>query len=134
MIPSYPRLVERGLGKEEWGEARDLFVARTRNVANVYVRHMDARVSTKSEEIPVSFFPLLERKEGRKEGNTLVLVKQIRMNKFPLHRVTASMFSSSLFSPSFLSPFLFGVAIRLDVELDLDGLVKRVDFISRKLR
>lgn len=67
MIPSYPRLVERGLGKEGGGEARDLFVARTRNVANVYVRHMDVRVSTKSEEIPVSFFPFAGE-EGRKEG------------------------------------------------------------------
>lgn len=51
--------------KREGGEARDLFVARTRNVANVYVRHMDVRVSTKSEEIPVSFFPFAGE-EGRK--------------------------------------------------------------------
>lgn len=57
-----------GLGKEGGREGRDLFVARIRNVANVYVGHMDVRVSTKSEEIPVSFSLAGEGRKGKERG------------------------------------------------------------------
>lgn len=127
MIPSYPRLGWRwDLEKREGGrEGRDLFVARTRNVANVYVGHMDVRVSTKSEEIPVSFSLAGEGRKGKERGETHTgpSVKQIRMNKFPLHRVTATLHSPLLFS--FFSSRFLSQEMRFDLMSgqDLDGLL-----------
>lgn len=111
---------------------------------------MDVRVSTKSEEIPVSFFPFAGE-EGRKEGkernrwNTLVLVKQIRMNKFPLHRVTAPPTTLSLclcvLFFSFLSIFFLAFPSRrcdltwCGTRIWMDWL-ERVDFnrVALKIR